>query len=94
MIDLKKLPRVDGAIPDRVDPYEEQKSVDEEKVLAPGWVMFNLKNCLVVTSDSDNKVFSLMENRNDQKLPAKEQRFITANVCGRTIWVKKLKMAA
>ena len=94
VIDLKQLPRVNGIIPDRVDPYEEQKSDDESKVLAPGWVKFDLKNCLVFASDSDNKSFKLFENRNDQGLPAKEQRFIAANVCSRTIWVKKLHLAA
>ena len=31
---------------------------------------------------------------NEQRKPAKEHRFITPNVCGRTIWVKKLNQAA
>ena len=96
IIDMKKLPRINGVIPDRVDPFEEigSESEEEYKVLAPGWTKFDLKNCLVVASDSDNKIFSLMENRNDQRQPAKEQRFTTANVCSRTIWVKKLNLAA
>ena len=57
---MKKLPRVDGAIPDRVDPFEFEDSDEEAKVLAPNWVKFDLKKCLVVASDSDNKIFSLM----------------------------------
>ena len=94
VIDQKLLPRVNGEIPDRVDPYEEQKDPTDIKVLLPGWTKYDLKKCLVYPNDSDNKGFKVMVNRNDQGKAAKEEKFFTANVCGRTIWVKKLGLAA
>ena len=77
VIDLKQLPRINGEIPDRVDPYEEQKYTNEtegneDKILAPGWTKFDLTNCLIFASDSDNKAFKLLQDRNEQGLPAKE----------------------
>ena len=101
VIDLKQLPRVNGEIPDRVNPYEEQKlNIEDQqqmqaqdKILSPGWTKFDLTNCLIFASDSDNKAFKILENRNAQGLPAKEQRFLAANVCSRTTWVKKLDLA-
>ena len=94
VIDQKLLPRVNGEIPDRVDPYEEQKDPTDIKVLLPGWTKYDLKKCLVYPNDSDNKGFKLMVDRSSQRKAAKEEKFFAANVCGRTIWVKKLGLAA
>lgn len=101
VIDLKKLPRVDGQIPDRVDPFEEQQPQfegteinEEERRLKPNWVRFELRNSIVFASEGDCKALKLMINRADQGLPNKEERFSAANVCSRTIWVKKLRLAS
>ena len=95
VIEQKLLPRINGQIKDRVDPYEDFKLDSEEQALAPGWTRFELKDCLVFPTDNDSKAFKLLVNsRNKERQAVKEHRFITPNVCARTIWVKKLGLAA
>ena len=51
-----------------------------------------LQDCSVSPSDGDNKAFKLMVQK-DETCQPKEVRFVTPNVCSRTIWLRKLNEA-
>ena len=89
VIDQKLVPRVDGQIPDRINPYLEE---DETK-LRQGWTKFELQQCNILASSGDKKCFKLMVSREEEKKGEKEQRFLAPNVCGRSCWLKKLLQA-
>lgn len=62
-------------------------------MLLPGWKCFDLTKCQILPSAGDKKVFKLMVSRQAEGKADKEERFITANVCSRNVWVKKLLQA-
>ena len=83
VIDQKLVPRdANGQIEDRIDP-----------TIGPGWQRFKLEKCQVLPSNSDKKCFKFLINRDEENKAEKEQRFFAANICSRTVWVKKLLQA-
>ena len=60
VIDQKLMTRINGEIPDRVDPYEDSKDGTSNSVLAAGWMHFEMKNCLVFPIDNDSKSFKIL----------------------------------
>ena len=104
---MKLVPReADGQIKDRIDPYAVPLNQDgvnppnavgqnyfSSSGLAPGWIRFELDKCQIQPSQSKKTCFKMFVNRDEESKSEKEQRFFGANVCSRTVWVKKLLQA-
>ena len=77
IIDRKLLPRVDGKIPDRVNPYTSnfkiiENSENQDYQLSPGWIKFSLETCQIMPSKDKKKCFKLLLKAAEENKKEKE----------------------